>query len=251
MNAMFKNLTTDGLEEAEDRLGGGFGPLETDIYTGTIKAMYAGQADSGAQSVTILVDIDGREYRETLYVTNKKGENFWVNEKAGNKRMPLPGFTTVNDICLVASGKPLCEQDSEDKVVMVYDSEARKELPKTVPMLTDCVGATITLAIQKVLENKSKKEGNAYVDTTETRESNQIEKVFDTDSRLTVVEATNGATEAAFHDAWLEKNKGQTRDKRTVKDGGNAGTAGRPGAANSNTGSAPAARKSLFGNKAA
>ena len=207
MNAMFKNLSTEGLEEAEDRLGG-YSTLETDVYTGELKALYAGHAESGAMNFTVIVDFNGREYRETIYVTNKKGENFWVNEKAGNKRMPLPGFTIINDICLVATGASLAEQESEEKMFKVYDTEAKREIPKAVPMITAALGKTITLAIQKVVENKSQKDASGnYVDTADTRESNNIEKVFDTETKLTVVEAQNEA-EATFHDAWVEKNKG-------------------------------------------
>ena len=44
--------------------------------------------------------------------------------------------------------------------------------------------------------------------------------------KLTVAEARNGAEEAKFWDAWESKNKGQTRDKREIKDG--AGDGGRP-----------------------
>lgn len=253
MSKLFNNLTTEGLEEAEDRLGG-FSVLNSDIYTGEIKAMYAGASDGGAQNITVIVDIDGREYRETVYVTNKKGENFWVNTKADNKRMPLPGFTLINDICLVATGAPLSDQNAEDKVFKIYDTDAKRELPKTVPMLIDCVGKTVTLAILKVLENKNAKDSSgSYVATADTRESNTIDKVFDTESKMTVVEAQSGAESAVFHDAWLEKNKDQTRDKREIKDGGNGGTAGRPGAANSNSAAAAGGgeRKSLFGKKAA
>ena len=53
MNALFGNLTTDGLEEAEDRIGG-FQPLDTDIYIGTIKTAYAGQSQGGAHNLSLI-----------------------------------------------------------------------------------------------------------------------------------------------------------------------------------------------------
>ena len=228
MNALFGSLTTDGLEEVSDRLGG-YQPHDTDIYTGPIKAAYAGQSDGGARNVTIIVDIDGREYRETLWITNKKGENFFLNKNDKTKKVPLPGFVVVDDICLVTTGKPLAEQLTEDKVVNIYDREAGREIPKTVPMLVDLLGQTVSLGIVRQIENKSEKSGDEYVPTAETREVNFIDKVFHTETKMTVVEAKNGAEKATFHDSWLERNKGETRDKRTVKDG-EGGTAGRPGA---------------------
>ena len=248
--SLFGNLKSDGLEQTQDRLGGGYQPKETDIYTGKIKALYAGKSAGGAQSVSLILSLaDGSEYRETFWITNKKGENFFLNKDDKTKKVPLPGFTIVDDLCLVTTGKPLAEQDTEEKTIKLYDSEAKKELPKAVPMLVEALGLEVSLGIVKVLENKNEKQGEEYVPTAETRELNSTDKVFHTETRMTVVEAREGAEVAKFWDSWLERNKGNTRDKRTIKDG-QAGTAGAPKAAGASA-AAPAAggapRKSLFG----
>ena len=248
--SLFGNLKSDGLEQTQDRLGGGYQPKETDIYTGKIKALYAGKSAGGAQSVSLILSLaDGSEYRETFWITNKKGENFFLNKDDKTKKVPLPGFTIVDDLCLVTTGKPLAEQDTEEKTIKLYDSEAKKELPKAVPMLVEALGLEVSLGIVKVLENKNEKQGDEYVPTAETRELNATDKVFHTETRMTVVEAREGAEVAKFWDSWLERNKGNTRDKRTIKDG-QAGTAGAPKSANASA-AAPAAsgapRKSLFG----
>ena len=246
MNAIFGDLTTDGLEEAQDRLGG-FQPLDSNAYDTKIKAMYAGQADSGARSVTVIADCDGRELRETVYITNKKGENFFLNKNDQTKKVPLPGFTLIDHICLITTGKPLAEQTTEEKVVKVYDRDAGGEVPTSVPMLVDCIGQDITLGVLRQLENKSKKVDGKYVDTAETREINLIDKVFDTKTKMTVVEAQNKAKEPEFYEAWLDKNKGEIRDRRTIKDGegGDAGNSGRP-ASKPAAASGGGERKSLF-----
>ena len=248
--SLFGNLKSDGLEQTQDRLGGGYQPKETDIYTGKIKALYAGKSAGGAQSVSLILSLaDGSEYRETFWITNKKGENFFLNKDDKTKKVPLPGFTIVDDLCLVTTGKPLAEQDTEEKTIKLYDSEAKKELPKAVPMLVEALGLEVSLGIAKVLENKSEKVGEEYVATAETRELNATDKVFHTETRMTVVEAREGAESAKFWDSWLERNKGNIRDKRTIKDG-QAGTAGAPKSAGTSA-AAPAAggapRKSLFG----
>lgn len=246
---IFSSLTTEGLEESKDRLGG-FAPLETDIYVAKIKALYAGQSSGGAMSVTLIAALqDGREYRETVYVTNKNGQNFFLNKHDNNKKVPLPGFTVIDDICLIATGKPLAEQTAEDKVVQVYDPEAKKELPKSVPMLMDAVGQDIGLGIVKQLVNKNEKQGNEYVATAATREENFIDKVFHPTMKLTVAEARNGQDEGKFWDAWVKKNQGQTRDKREIKDGEAGSSARPPKAGTPPTAGGQAPRKSLFGNK--
>jgi hypothetical protein len=132
-------------------------------------------------------------------------------------------------------------------VIKLYDFDLKKEVPKTVPMLTDVIGKEVSLAILKVLENKNEKDADGnYVAIADTRETNVVDKVFHTESRMSVVEARNEATEAKFWDGWVEKNKDQVRDKRTIKDGAQAGTAGKPPSASSApAGAAP--RKSLFG----
>jgi hypothetical protein len=247
--SIFGDLKSDGLEQTQDRIGG-YQPFDSDFYTGTIKAAYAGQSSGGARSMTYIVEADGREYRETVYVTNKKGENFFLNQQDKTKKVPLPGFVVAEDIALVTVEKTLSELTFEDKVMNVYDAEAGREVPKSVPMAVELLGKQVGLGIIRQLENKSVKDGQGnYQPTADTRETNFIDKVFHHPTNITVVEARNGLQEAKFHAAWVERNKGQTRDKRVIKDGGSAGTAGAPGGAQ---GGAPQAgggtvRKSLFG----
>lgn len=241
--SLFNKLTNDGLEESQDRLGG-FSPFDSDIYVGDIKAAYAGQSQGGATSVSLIVDFSGKEYRETFYVTNKKGENFFISPE--KKKVPLPGFTVVDDICLIASGKPLAEQNTEEKVINLYDFDAKKELPKSVPMLTDLLGQKIALGVLKQLENKNVKQGDEYVPSAETREINIVDKVFHPEVKLTVAEARNGKDAPEFWDKWVERNKGQVRDKRTDK-GGAGGNTGAPPKASGAAGGTAAPRKSLFG----
>lgn len=246
MSNLFGNLTSEGLEESQDRLGG-FSPLETDIYTGVIKALYGGASAGGAKSVTLIAEFNGKEYKETFYVTNKKGENFFLNKDDNKKKVPLPGFTVVDDICLIATGNPLSAQQTEEKVIKLYDYEQKKEVPTAVPMIMEAIGQKISLGILKILENKNTKVGDEYVPTAETREINAVDKVFHPEMKLTVAEARAGVEEAKFWDSWSDRNKGNTRDKRTLKEGEAGAATSRPTRA---PGAAPSAgapaQKSLF-----
>lgn len=231
--SIFKSLTTTGIEQAKDSLGESkFAPLDSGVYETKIKLAYAGKSEGGASSVTFIFDLGTREYTETLYVTNRNGVNYY--EKDG-KKFPLPGFTTVDDLCLVASGAPLAEQETEEKVIQSYDFEAKKDMPKRVPVLMALLNKPVTIAIKKTLVNKKTKDANGnYVDIADSREENNIAKVFHTETRLTVLETQNNATEAVFHDAWAEKNTGKTADKRKIKED------------SAKTSSTSTARKSLF-----
>lgn len=255
---MFDKLNDDGLEKKEDRVGGGGGfARDTDAYEMEIKIAYAGKSAQGAQFVAFVFnDTDGKEYRETFYITNRNGKNyFMVKDKDGKetgKKKALPGFDHVNDICLVTTEKPLSDQATEDKTVKVYDADAKAEVPKSVPVLIDLLGKKVYLAIYKKLENKSEKDGSGgYTPIADTRDVNTVEKVFHYPSKVTVLEATSGADEATFYDNWVEAHKGKVQDKRTIKDGGDAGQSGRPG---QKAGGPPVSggtdaptRKSLFG----
>lgn len=248
--SLFGNLKRDDAERPDDSLGG-FSARESGIYSGTIANMYAGAAASGARNVTIIfMDEAGKEYRETIYVTNKKGENFYMGGQNKDKKVLLPGFVTVDDICLIATGKGLAEQDSEEKIVKIYDPQEKKELPKNTPVLIETIGKPISLAILKNLENKTVKSGDAYVPdyeadgTPKTRETNSIDKAFDTESHKTVSEALNDR-EAEFWGKWSERNTGKTRDR--LDKSGKAGNAGAPPKAGGAPSSSAAPAKKLFG----
>ena len=116
MTKMFGNVTTAGLESAGDRIGGGRQLLESGIYTGTVKLAYAGKAKSSAsQSVTVHLDINGQEHRETFWVTNKQGENFYADKQDPKKKFPIPGYASIDELCLVTTGFPLSEQDGAEQ----------------------------------------------------------------------------------------------------------------------------------------
>lgn len=207
--SIFANMTTNGLEEQKDSLGG-YSPLETDIYAATIKALYVQTAKSGAMSLNLIADINGKEYRETVYITTKDGVNYYTN-KAG-KKAPLPGFIIMNDLCLCTVGRELSELETETKVIKLYNREAKTEMATEVPMVVDLIGTKVALGIYKEKVNKQVLEGTSYVDTEETREQNVINKVFHLETHKTVNEAKNNL-EAEFWDKWLAKNQGKVIDR--------------------------------------
>jgi hypothetical protein len=246
--SIFSNLSNEGLEETQDRLGG-FQVYDTDAYDTKIKLAYAGVSAGGARSMNFVFAMPGGgELRTTEWVTNRKGENFFLNKDDQTKKVALPGWTIFEDICLVTVEKEPKDLVFEEKVINLYDFDQKKEVPTTVQMAVELIGQDVTLGVGKVLENKSVKVGDKYEPTADTREVNVVEKVFHTESKGTVVEARSNQTPGSFYTKWVERNQGKLRDKREIKDGA-AGTAGRPGAP---AGGPPQAgtqapKKSLFG----
>jgi len=250
MTSIFDKLTSDGLEETEDRLRGGRPVLETNIYPAVIQMAYAGKSESGATSITILFNLPGApfpNYEERFWVTNKKGENFFRNKQDTTKKIPLPGFTVVDDICIVTTDAPLSDQETETKVLKLWNPKNQQEEPTQVPVLVDLIGKELSVAIFKQLENKRALSGSEWVDTAETQEVNFIDKVFHEPTGLTVVEARRGLTEGEFKEVWQERNQGEVKDRRSIK--GAPDAAGMKAAldgASAKKGSAPSPKKSLF-----
>lgn len=241
---LFSNLTNDGLEEQEDRVGGGRKVHPTNIYPATVTALFAGQAESGAQYVELVAKFDegGDEYRERLFITNKKGENFFTDKKDKTKKRPLPGFTLIDNLCLLTTDKPLCEQGTEERTFKVYDSSERKEVNKACDALVDVMGEKVYLGIKHEIRN-GYKDGK---DTNDKREENTISDVFHAELKLTVLEARNGKDTPEFFDAWLDTNvpNGESRVFNRFKEIKGAGSSSAP-----KGGASSGQRASLFAKK--
>lgn len=241
MSKMFGNLkTADDVVDSEDNLGGGgFAAVPSGVYPATIKVAYARQSQGGAQSITVIADLDmgdgkTQEIRDTHWVTNRNGETFYVDKNDGKTKRPLPGFTTIEDLCLFTTGEGLLDQDFEEKTLKLYNPDSKKEEPTPVPTIAGLTGQPALLGVLRVIEDKTKKDnGGNYIPTGETRTINTIDKVFHPETRHTVPEVRNEVDEPEFHDAWLEKNRDKDRNKATgaAAGAGNGGASGsgRPG----------------------
>lgn len=242
---LFSNLKSDNLEQTGDVLGGGGYLVDSDVYMARINLAYAIQSEKGAKGVAFEFQIampsgDHKEFREDIYITNQKGENFYTKD---GKNYPLPGFTTVDDICLAATEQSLAAQDMEEKIFRIFDRKERKEVEKGVPAITSLHGKYVKLAILKVKEDKTKQnpQTGQYEPTGEFFESNRIDKVMHAETNQTLTEAREGKA-PVFQTAWIEKNQGKIRDRSK----GVQGKAGAPAAAQKSQQGTPS---SLFGKK--
>jgi hypothetical protein len=244
---MFGNFANTKAEVPEDRLGGGFEPVPSNCYDAVIKLAYAGKAqNSNAQSITLHADVGGKEIRETIFITNRDGENFYKDKDTG-KPVLLPGYVTVDDICMFITEQPLSDQDVETKTVKLYDFDQKKEVPTEVPVLTSLIGGKVKLGILREIQDKEKKgDDGKYRPTGETRTQNSIDKVFHPETCRTINEYRAGVETPEFHTAWVERNA--NKDRNRAKNAGKAGPGqsgtGRPGAG----AGSPAPAKSLFSN---
>lgn len=243
--SLFAGLKTEDVKGNEDVVGG-YASYPSDIYEATVKVAYAGKAaKSDAQNITVILDLNGKEYNETIYFTNKQKEIFYKDKQSGEKK-ELPGFSTINELCLLTTDKELFEQATEDKIVEIYDFDAKKKLPKSVPVLVDMIGAKVNLALLESIEDKNVQQPDGtYAPGGETRKQNSIKKfLYHADNR-TVNEIKAQLDTATFAKEWADKNKGKTPDNSKGVSG-NAGAPGRPDAGNNTAAKGQSAAKSLF-----
>jgi len=243
--SLLASLTTDSdIADEKDSVGSG-GPLESGLYHCTVAMAYLGKAASGALSLVLTLKTEaGKEVRQTLWMTSgtaKGCKNYY--EKDGEKHY-LPGFNHANSLALLTCGKEISQLETETKVVNVYSPEAKNEVPTKVEVPVDLLGKEILVGLIKQTVDKTKKNENTgiYEPTGDTREENELDKLFRARDRMTTAEIRGKAETAAFADTWDAKWTGKTRDKSK----GASGTAGAPKAAGAPAAAAKKPTTSLF-----
>lgn len=234
MANIFANLAeeTKDMEKSTDRIGGDGFIKESDVYDAVVKAAYKVTARSGAVGIGLIFDLaDGSEYRETMWITTKEGKPYWMNQN--NKKIPLPGFANIDDLCELLTEKPLAAQEAEEKEVKLWNPETKQEEPTLAPVLVELLKKKVKLAILKTRSNKQIKDASDnYVDSSEERFTNSIEKFFHAEYNCTYAEARDKLEFGSFMNKWLEKNKGKTVDKykevanTSVRTGNSTGSTG-------------------------
>ena len=242
--------TNDSIQTERDSVGTSYGPIDSGIYNAEVTLAYLKTAASGALALALELKTEaGQVVRQDFWMTSgtaKGGKNYY--EKDGEK-FYLPGFTMANSLALLTVGKEIGQLETETKVINLYSSEAKTEVPTKVEMFTDLLGTQIIAGIIKQTVDKNVKDaaGN-YVASGETREENEIDKFFRMRDRMTTAEIRAQAGEAAFITTWEDKWAGKVRNKAK----GATGTAGapKPGSGLSVVQGAAATKKpatSLFG----
>ena len=242
---LLSNLSTDASVTEEKDSVGSSGPLDSGLYKSTVALAYVTKSAGGAMGLVLNLKTEaGRELRQTLWMTSgtaKGGKNYY--EKDGEK-FYLPGFNHANSLALLTCGKEISQLDTETKVVNVYSAEAKSEVPTKVEMLMDLLGKEIIVGVLRQTVDKTKKNEatGTYEPTGETRDENEIDKLFRARDRMTTAEIKAQAEAASFIDTWDAKHTGTVK----MKSKGASGTPGAPKAAGAPAAAAKKPTTSLF-----
>lgn len=216
----------------KDVVGGGFKSLPSGIYGFDVLLAYCGKSKGGAKFVQLElkeVDTDNKR-RFTIYVSNKEGSIKYKNKKTGALEY-LPGFLTIDSLCLLTVGKPLVQLQAqiEKKTINLYNFDLKREVPTEVDMLMPLIGQRIKAGILETIENKSAKNPSSgvYEPTNEKRTINEIDKFFRDRDDKTVGEIVGKKEKAEFIETWKAKWDGVPNDKyKAVAQAGNSGVPG-------------------------
>ena len=133
----------------------------------------------------------------------------------------------ANALTLLTVGKEIGQLDTEKKVVNLYSSTEKKEVPTQVDMLMDLIGQEVLLGLLKQTVDKTAKDAaGVYQPTGESRDENEVDKIFRARDKMTTAEIRAQAEQANFFAVWEQKWAGKVKDKTTK--GANTGTAGAP-----------------------
>jgi hypothetical protein len=240
---MLDMLKTDSsIKEETDSLGGSY-LLDSGVYDMIVDMAYIEVSKNGAVGLVLQFKGAGNEsLKQTLWMTNRDKLNYYVDNK-GDKQY-LPGFSQANALALLTLNKEISEVEPEPKTIKVYNYELKKEAPTEKQVITEMLGKAIKIGVFKqIVDKTAKNAAGVYEPTGETREENEIGKLFHAESGLTVAEARNGETVGSFVTEWEAKHKGTVRNKAK-----GASKSGAPGAPKAGGGDKP--KKSLFGNAA-
>lgn len=216
----------------KDVVGGGFKALTSAVYQFEILLAYFSKSKGGAKAVNLELKntATNTKHRFTVYVSNKEGSIKYKDKNTGELKY-LPGFQSMDSLCLLAAGKPLVtlQEAAETKTINLYNYDQKKEVPTDVPMLMPLLGKMIKAGVLEVIENKKVKNQSTgqFEPTNEKRNLNELDKFFRDRDDMTVGEIMAKKAEPTFIKEWKEKWDGKPNDKfKAVAENGNAGIPG-------------------------
>lgn len=238
--SLFAAIQNSNVQTKEEDVLGGSRTVPSNVYPAGIKLAYLDKSAKGAICVVfdfaLMVNGKERNHKETIYISNAAGSFTYKDKKTGEDK-PMPGFVTVDSICKAITGKSITQMTTEKKLVKIYDYTQKAEVPQEKEVLMDLVRGKLELGIQELTVDKTvKSDTGEYVPTGETRDINELSKVF-TEDGLTLVEKDAGKTETKFKEAWIA----QYADKKINKAKGAASGAKAGGVTK------PATTSPLFG----
>lgn len=236
--------------EDKDYVGGGSYIWETGVYDVTISMCYGLEKPSGSMCLHFdFKNDEGKVFSTEEYFLSSKRKIEYAAMKDGKPLLDkndkpimrhIPGFVRCSNVIGMAfsdkyasfvrdesNGPTMTKRQEkffeaainsmEEKTINVWDWDKKQSLPTKVKyVMPKIIGQRIKIAVSKNLVNKREKNSDGvYVEVVETREENELSLEFN-EAGFSAMEVRAGNTELETMPSWIEKNEGQTRDKRSA-----------------------------------
>lgn len=212
------NASEDIKDVVESDVTGGTYLVDSGLYDMVIDMAYLTQSRS-SKAIALVLKLKGRDgvmLNETIYFTNRNGDIHYIKE---GEKIALPGYAQLNSLAHVVENKGFMEvlQSAQEKQVMVYDWDEKKDVAQTKEVVMDLINKKVKVGVLRQYEDIGDSNNN-YAPSGFSREANKFDKFFDIDSGKTFGEISAGK-EATYIDKWLARNENITRDMTKNKIG--------------------------------
>lgn len=176
--------------------------LSTGAYAATvITATVINSAKSAAKGVRVTFDIEGVFITETYWFSNKEGKSTYTNKEG--KAVLLSGARFLDDLSLVATGKRLNEQTTDERYVDAYENG--KKVPKMATVLTSLLGTEVIALVRKIRRNAREQVNGEWVDTNNETFVNEVFSTVSKTSKKSGAEILTNE-EPTFFGKWVANN---------------------------------------------
>jgi hypothetical protein len=186
---------------------------ESGIYDDTVKLAYLLKSEKGASAVCLVLEDGSNTFTSTVYFTKSGAEAGQTWYERDGKKHVLPGLELLDSLCVITTGKRLKDQDTETRVVPVWNREANAKVNTEVQALTSVMGKRVKTGIVKQTVNKTEYSDvlKKRIDLPETRDEVVIDKFFDSEGK-TVTEIA-ARSDASYILIWSKRNAGVIRNR--------------------------------------
>lgn len=188
------------------------------VYEGKITAAYLIKNNYDASKDDLAVHIElnnGYEYKIQKTVL-KDNSPMAVNSKTGKTELLFTYQQIAHIVGAATDGKTLGDLFSsiEVKKIKLYDFESRSEVLTDVNMVSDLVGRTLIIGLQRKIANKRQQVDGEWIDLPERRESLEFGVAASSADRRTFNEMNQNVPveEAKDVAAWEKRNAGKDWD---------------------------------------
>ena len=180
------------------------------VYTAELVMVYMKESKNGATGIQLDFQTEDNEIYtvDNLWVTNRKGEPYYVVSKGPDKgdKKPLPGMMDLMKYCKLLTGNAEEFQKTDTTIYPVYNKDKKAFVDSEVKSVPGLIGNVVQLVLQETVQDKTALNSGSgkYEPTGETRVSLELKTILDGATGKTLAEKEAGL-EGKYKATFLKK----------------------------------------------